>query len=114
MELQCRGESHKATQSPTQAQGADEVNVESPSQTVECKDPSSKSYQIKDPKFAILFSCVLMMNFLIGYVSSKSRRDSESTELTRHWQDTSCIATLTPVITDQFHALHDLGWYTVA
>jgi hypothetical protein len=30
------------------------------------------------------------------------------------FQDTSCIATLTPVITDQFHALNDIEWYLVA
>ncbi|KAJ5671166.1 hypothetical protein N7507_000293 [Penicillium longicatenatum] len=46
-------------------------------------------------RFALLFTCILLGSFMIGY-------------------DTSCIATLTPIITDHFHALNYLGWYQVA
>nr|OQO22982.1 hypothetical protein B0A51_08261 [Rachicladosporium sp. CCFEE 5018] len=46
-------------------------------------------------KFAIVFACILLGDFFVGY-------------------DTSCVATLTPVITAEFHAIDNLGWYGIA
>lgn len=45
--------------------------------------------------FAVVYSCILMGDFIVGY-------------------DTSCVTTLTPVITDEFQAIDDLGWYGIA
>ncbi|KAK6442461.1 hypothetical protein LTR95_001293 [Oleoguttula sp. CCFEE 5521] len=41
-------------------------------------------------KFAIVFACILLGDFFVGY-------------------DTSCVATLTPVITAEFHAIDNMG-----
>ena len=49
----------------------------------------------KGLRFALSITSIFVMMFTIGY-------------------DTSCIATLIPVITDHYHSLQDLGWYTVA
>ncbi|KAK6405762.1 hypothetical protein LTR95_018732, partial [Oleoguttula sp. CCFEE 5521] len=46
-------------------------------------------------KFAVVFACILLGDFFVGY-------------------DTSCVATLTPVITAEFHAIDNLGWYGIA
>nr|OQO17924.1 hypothetical protein B0A51_12855 [Rachicladosporium sp. CCFEE 5018] len=46
-------------------------------------------------KFAIVFACILLGDFFVGY-------------------DTSCVATLTLVITAEFHAIDNLGWYGMA
>ncbi|KAJ5784891.1 uncharacterized protein N7503_010103 [Penicillium pulvis] len=56
---------------------------------------SENIHSLNGIRFALLFTCILLGSFFIGY-------------------DTSCIATLTPAITDQFHALNNLGWYQIA
>ena len=45
--------------------------------------------------FAVVYACILMGDFVVGY-------------------DTSCVSTLTPVITDEFASIDDLGWYGIA
>jgi len=45
--------------------------------------------------FAVVYACILMGDFAVGY-------------------DTSCVTTLTPVITDEFNSIDDLGWYGIA
>lgn len=49
----------------------------------------------KGIKFAILFICILLGDFFVGY-------------------DSSCVATLTSVITDEFGTINDVGWYGTA
>lgn len=46
-------------------------------------------------RFAIVFACILFGDFFVGY-------------------DSSCVATLTPVLSDEFHAINDVGWYGIA
>ncbi|KUI65597.1 Putative HC-toxin efflux carrier TOXA [Cytospora mali] len=46
-------------------------------------------------RFAVVYSCILLGDFFVGY-------------------DTSCVTTLTPVISDEFHAIGDVGWYGIA
>ncbi|WPG99008.1 Hypothetical protein R9X50_00181000 [Acrodontium crateriforme] len=46
----------------------------------------------KGIRFAVLFCCILLGDFFVGY-------------------DSSCVATLAPVITDQFNSLNQVGWY---
>lgn len=72
-------------------------------------------------RFALLLLCLFLGNFLVGYVrpspgsgrmlSSGPNRDGPALIVLK---DSSCIGTLTPVITDQFHSLSDLGWYQTA
>jgi hypothetical protein len=45
--------------------------------------------------FAVVYACILMGDFVVGY-------------------DTSCVTTLTPIVTDEFNAIDDLGWYGIA
>jgi MFS family permease len=46
-------------------------------------------------KFSIFFGAILMGDFAVGY-------------------DTSCVSTLTPMITTEFMSIDDLGWYGIA
>jgi hypothetical protein len=46
-------------------------------------------------RFAVVFACILFGDFFVGY-------------------DSSCVATLTPVLSDEFHAINDVGWYGIA
>jgi hypothetical protein len=67
----------------------------------------------KGARFALLFISILLGSFFMGYVcihtlGKDSRTDSHP------FKDSSCIVTLTPVITDDFHALTDIGWYSIA
>lgn len=77
--------------------------------------PDQNPENIDGPKgirFTLSFTCILLGSFFIGYVRvTCHKRDRQADCL---FQDTSCIMTLTPVITDQFHALSNLGWYQIS
>ncbi|KAJ5500747.1 Major facilitator superfamily domain general substrate transporter [Penicillium expansum] len=49
----------------------------------------------KGIRFVIVYSCILLGDFFVGY-------------------DTSCVTTLTPLISDEFKAIGDVGWYGIA
>ncbi|EME46920.1 MFS transporter-like protein [Dothistroma septosporum NZE10] len=58
-------------------------------------DTDSAEIHPRGFRLFLLLISLFLGNFLVGY-------------------DSSCIGTLTPVITDQFNALNDLGWYQTA
>ncbi|RAL06827.1 putative efflux pump antibiotic resistance protein [Aspergillus homomorphus CBS 101889] len=58
-------------------------------------EPAGSAHELKGIRFVLLLACLFLGNFFVGY-------------------DSSCIGTLTPLITDQFHALNELGWYQTA
>ncbi|OKL60712.1 hypothetical protein UA08_03986 [Talaromyces atroroseus] len=93
MDLQHRGECDEAGQ--TFAGSQEQATADAKSEC-EVEQNSENVQGPKGIKFALLFTCILLGSFSIGYL-----------------KDSSCIATLTPVITDQFRALNDIGWYQV-
>ncbi|KAJ5619235.1 hypothetical protein N7510_003219 [Penicillium lagena] len=95
MELQHAGEFEEARQTLPRSPDEANADVESGSATAQVDEKPENDHRPKGIRFALLFTCILLGSFFIGY-------------------DTSCIATLTPVITDQFHALNDVGWYQIA
>ncbi|KAJ5833514.1 hypothetical protein N7474_001825 [Penicillium riverlandense] len=95
MELQHAGEFDEAGQPFTCSQEHTRTGAESGSAASQADKKPENIHGPKGIRFALLFTCILLGSFFIGY-------------------DTSCIATLTPVITDQFHALNDVGWYQIA
>ena len=68
----------------------------------------------KGIRFVIVYSCILLGDFFVGYVSRFSLLQL-CLALTRFFlQDTSCVTTLTPIISDEFKAIDDVGWYGIA
>ncbi|PMD45628.1 putative efflux pump antibiotic resistance protein [Hyaloscypha variabilis F] len=89
-ELEEAGQTSTFSEEKARADDAESGSVVVPAEQKDENDDGPKGI-----RFALLFTCILLGSFFIGY-------------------DTSCIATLTPVITDQFHALGDLGWYQIS
>ncbi|KAF5873175.1 putative mfs transporter protein [Botrytis fragariae] len=52
-------------------------------------------------KFALIFGTLLLSTFVIGFVGANAT-------------DSNCVATIIPVITDEFHSANDIGWYGTA
>lgn len=77
---------NNATAEPTWRRGEEEDDDDD-----EMENPDRP----KGFKFAVAYSCILLGDFFVGY-------------------DTSCVTTLTPVISDEFHAIGDVGWYGIA
>lgn len=68
----------------------------------------------KGIKFVIVYGCILLGDFFVGYVSGFCLLQL-CLALTRFvLQDTSCVTTLTPLISDEFKAIDDVGWYGIA
>jgi hypothetical protein len=64
--------------------------------------------------FVIVYSCILLGDFFVGYVSRFCLLQL-CLALTRFvLQDTSCVTTLTPLISDEFKATGGVGWYGIA
>lgn len=111
MALQHIEEPEKAAQKPTYSQEHPVADAES-QVAAQNDEMSEKTHGLSKSRFAILFTCIILGSFLIGYVRI-------SFYIVEHYvddqlQDSSCIATLTPVITDDFHALNNIGWYQIA
>lgn len=108
------------TKKTAAAQSADTARIDAETNTVIAQEVDQEQIiptgRPQGTRFALLFVSILLANFAIGYVRIHLRLEKQILEQrTDHvLQDTSCIATLTPVITDQFQALQDLGWYTIA
>lgn len=83
------------------------------SEAVEPEESELDAEQPKGIKFALLYSCILLGAFLTGYVGVTVGHLQDCSANIRR-KDTSCIATLAPVITDEFNALNNLGWYAIA
>jgi hypothetical protein len=95
------------------AQGPGEVDASSRVAPVLPDETSGEAQNITGRRFAILFACLLLGNFFVGYVRIATLFGN-AFDADFQLKDTSCIATLTPIVTDQFQALNDLGWYTIA
>lgn len=68
----------------------------------------------KGIRFVIVYSCILLGDFFVGYVSRFCLLQL-CLALTRFvLQDTSCVTTLTPLISDEFKAIDHVGWYGIA
>jgi hypothetical protein len=84
---------------------------------VACQDKLDEAQDPNRPKgvrFALLYLCILLGSFSIGYVRDTSSQRSQTCQANASLQDTSCVATLTPTITDEYHSLKDIGWYAIA
>ncbi|KAF3770557.1 hypothetical protein M406DRAFT_33124 [Cryphonectria parasitica EP155] len=64
-------------------------------QSTQGEDGTENPDRPKGVRFAIVYGCILLGDFFVGY-------------------DTSCVTTLTPVISDEFHSIGDVGWYGIA
>ncbi|KAJ5993977.1 hypothetical protein N7451_009701 [Penicillium sp. IBT 35674x] len=94
MEPQHIGKPDEAAQIFTHSQEQPIADAESEA-AAQGDEMSGNTNGLNGIRFALLLTCILLGSFFIGY-------------------DTSCIATLTPVITDEFQALNNLGWYQIA
>jgi hypothetical protein len=97
---------------------------DAPSEKKDCDDAASQDGdrldEAQDPnrpkgvRFALLYLCVLLGSFFIGYVRDTGLPTIANCQTDASLQDTSCVATLTPIITDEYHSLKDIGWYAIA
>ncbi|KAJ5570579.1 uncharacterized protein N7459_010009 [Penicillium hispanicum] len=93
--------SQAAAQTATVPDGKLPVNPTENSASEEIENPARP----RGVRFVILFLSILAGDFFVGYIDlADSSRPAEL-------QDSSCVATLTSVISDEFGALNEIGWY---
>ena len=93
------------------SQARDKSDAESGSVGAETEDNQENVHRLKRTGFVLLITCILLGSCLLetagGCLPQKCQADGCR-------RIPISFATLTPVITDEFHSLNDLGWYQIA
>ena len=67
--------------------------------------------EVKGIKLLLIHTGICLCTFLIGLVSLDATNAYWMITTADQGKDFNLIATAVPVITSQFHSIHDIGWY---